>query len=459
MIRLKACLALVGLACSSVAQAQEIGCSDAVAFNGPVIEVSAVSGDDSENIQCALDVAAADGYREVLLVSSEYSIGEIAVDRFVGDLKGKSSDLTRLTVTNGAVSCSNEAPGAVLKFNGGSPSVRNLALSASEPCANGNSVSLIVFSGESANCSRRTVFGTVDRVAISGAGSDGADVVVGVSADTALDCDFATQQINGSLAVNRVAFNNLDFAVISAMGNASAAAVTFNSFSEVGLAVSIVDARQDTNIFRNTFNYNDVQGYGSGAVLGGTAVFVASTELSPRSNSTSIKDNTFNDGGLNDGSIAILSGQSGSSINHSILISGNTFNGSKDNVLGTGIAVLDTPGGLVSGNLFRDGGSWIQVASGELGEAVDGWAIVGNDFSRSAANPDIDLGTNAIGNIVGRSQSFPIVTETISGDNDILESAATMSSFGNSEIIRQAKQKVESQLQAQPRRNLRLLAR
>ena len=50
----------------AVAQAQDLGCSSHVSLNGGTIEVEAdASGDDTENIQCALDAATDGGYRDV----------------------------------------------------------------------------------------------------------------------------------------------------------------------------------------------------------------------------------------------------------------------------------------------------------------------------------------------------------------------------------------------------------
>ena len=85
-----------------VATAQEISCSSAVTLDGGTIEVAAdASGDDTENLQCALDYAAEGGFRDVLLISSSYSIGAVSTRGFVGDLRGRhttgsSGWLTRL---------------------------------------------------------------------------------------------------------------------------------------------------------------------------------------------------------------------------------------------------------------------------------------------------------------------------------------------------------------------------
>ena len=84
----------------AVAQAQDLGCSSHVSLNGGTIEVEAdASGDDTENIQCALDAATDGGYRDVLLTSPDYSIGAIAATGFVGDLRGRSKKNTTVAAS------------------------------------------------------------------------------------------------------------------------------------------------------------------------------------------------------------------------------------------------------------------------------------------------------------------------------------------------------------------------
>jgi len=396
---------------------QELACSDAVSLSGPVIEVAAVSGDDTANIQCALEQAAELGYREILLTSAQYEIVAVAADKFTGDFTGKSSDLTQLVVQNQSVGCNANDTNAVLAFRGGSAAVKNMTITVDQPCQEIGAVSVITFSGESGNCDRRTVFGAVDRVVITGKGLSSNDTISAVTADTSPACDFTTQQINGSLIVNRVTFSDLDFGVISSLGNSSPVDITFNTFSRIGLPITVVDARQATKIFRNTFNYNDVNGYSNG--LGTTAVFVANTALSPIRNSTLIQDNTFNDFGANDAAFGVLSGQSGQEVAHSFSVIDNRFFGSGFPADATGIAVLDTTGGIVANNRFKDGDLWIYLGLGDLQREVTGWAIVGNDFSGSKAAPDIRLDFGTSGNVVGAGQNLGVVDDT-TGLNDIL---------------------------------------
>ena len=153
----------------SLAQAQDLGCSSYVSLNGGTIEVEAdASGDDTENIQCALDAATDDGYRDVLLTSPEYSIGAISATGFVGDLRGRSKKNTTVTIQDSSLACDG-ATGVALEFQVGTASVRNMTLSVDSPCGDGGSASVIAYYSNPAQCSKqRTTFGNVDRVAISG---------------------------------------------------------------------------------------------------------------------------------------------------------------------------------------------------------------------------------------------------------------------------------------------------
>ena len=130
---------------------------------------------------------------------------------------------------------------------------------------------------------------------------------------------------------------------------------------------------------------------------------MASTADSPDENSTTIKNNTFLDGGATSEGYALLSGQTGTSITHGIVVTGNTFEGNDGNSSGAGMAVIDTSGGLVSGNNFKGfAGTWVAltsgaVAAGFLGSTVSGWALVSNSFADLTATTDVALGAGTEG--------------------------------------------------------------
>ena len=453
---LRPILALIFLTGASFIQAQDLGCSSAVSLNGGTIEVEAdASGDDTENIQCALDAASAGGYRNVSLTSTDYSIGAIAVTGFVGDLTGRSKTNTTVTIQDSSLTCDG-AMGVALEFRLGTASVRNMTLSVDSPCGDGGSASVIAYYSNPDQCSKRATFGNVDRVVITGAGTSGLDAVTGVLMEAAPGCDADNERITGTLKVNRSDMVNLDFGVISSVAAGGQVDINYNTFEEVGLPLTILDASQSTTILSNTFSFNDVPGYPAGSGLGTTAVFIASTQDSPNSNSTTLKNNQFNDGGASTSGYGILVGQYEKSINHTMLVSGNTFTGNSASTEGSGLAAIDTKDGLVSGNRFSGkAGTWVDLRSGSstdgfAGGSVTGWAIVANNFSASQATTDVLLGTRTSGIVVGKNQNLPIVDDQ-TGNNDVLESSSGSwtSTWGSarSSVDTSARTRFDQQLQ------------
>ena len=421
--------AVIALASTHLSQAQDLGCSSAVSLDGGTIEVEAdASGDDTENIQCALDAAIDGGYRDVFLTSPEYSIGAIAVTGFIGDLRGRSKANTTVTIQDSSLSC-DESIGVALEFRVGTASVRNMTLSVDSPCSDGSSASVIAYYSNPAQCSKRTTYGNVDRVVITGTSTSGLNAVTGVLMQAAPGCTADNERILGTLKVNRSDLAGLEYGVISSVAGGGQVDVNYNNFEKVGVPLTVLNASQSTTVLSNTFNFNDV-GYPAGSGLGTTAVFIASTSDSPRTNSTTLKSNKFKDAGATSAGYGILTGQLGSSIAHTMLVSANTFTGNAGSTKGAGLAAIDTNDGLASGNRFSGkAGAWIDLRSGSsadgyVGGSVSGWAIVANDFAGSQATTDVLLGTRTSGIIVGKDQGLPIV-EDQTGNNDVLQSSSS----------------------------------
>lgn len=422
--------AVIALASMHLTQAQDLGCSSAVSLDGGTIEVEAdASGDDTENIQCALDAAIDGGYRDVFLTSPDYSIGAIAVTGFIGDLRGRSKANTTVTIQDSSLSC-DESIGVALEFRVGTASVRNMTLSVDSPCADGSSASVIAYYSNPAQCSKRTTFGNVDRVVITGTSTSGLNAVTGVLMQAAPGCTADNERVLGTLKVNRSDMAGLEYGVISSVAGGGQVDVNYNNFEKVGVPLTVLNASQSTTVLSNTFNFNDVPGYPAGSGLGTTAVFIVSTSDSPRTNSTTLKSNKFKDAGATSAGYGILTGQLGSSIAHTMLVSANTFTGSAGSTEGAGLVAIDTNDGLVSGNRFSGkAGAWIDLRSGSsadgyVGGSVSGWAIVANNFAGSQATTDVLLGTRTSGVIVGKDQDLPIV-EDQTGNNDVLQSSSS----------------------------------
>ena len=416
-------------AISGAVNAQDLSCPSTVTLNGGTLEVTSDnSGDDTESLQCAIDFAIEAGFRDIFLSSSAYDIGAISASGFRGDLRGKSKGATVVSIKNGVLDCS-DAMGAAMEFQVGNVSVRNMTISVDSPCfggGEGTAASVIAFRSNAANCADRTVFGNVDRVVIAGTGPKGSDTVVGINVDVAPGCS-SDQKVLGTLKVNRSELRDLELGVQTSIGGGGQVDINYNSLARVGLPISFLDANQSTTILANKITFNDVNTYNPLTGLGITAIYVASTAASPNTNATTIKNNTFTDGGLSANGTAVLVGQAEKGIDHKMAITGNTFQGRSTNTAGGGLVAIDTKDGVISGNTFVSAaGSWITLSSGDIsqffvGREVSGWAIVANEFSGSTATTDISLGEGTSGVIVGRSQGFPKVDD-VTGANDILES-------------------------------------
>jgi len=424
---------------SNTSVAQDLGCSDEVELDGGIVKVqSTADGDDTDNIQCALDAAVTGGYKDVYLTSDAYSIGGVTANDYEGRLRGRSFDLTTINVIDNSLDCTT---GAALRFIVGDAVVTRMKLKINEPCSTpGGSASVIGFYSNPEDCAGdRVVFGVVDRVIIEGGGASALDFTTGITMDAAPACfpessEEALPEANkalGSLIVNRNQIRDLDIGILSSISANGQVDITFNNPMEgLGVPIALVDASQATNIYRNEIYYNDVvYPAGLAAEFGTTGILVGSTGASPAINKTSFSKNKFIDGGLNSEGYAVLSAQLDKSIIHEMIITSNTFTGSDANSAGAGLAVLDTSNGVISANTFTGSAStWVLLDSGDesqngLGSTVSGWAILANSFGSSTAPADITLGAKTEDNVVGRSQGQPVVADA--GSNDVLESSAS----------------------------------
>jgi len=315
---------LLSLAFSSLVSAQETNCGPSVAVNGSSLEVSSEAGNDTENLQCALNEAAANGYTSVVLVDGSYSVGSIDVTGFSGSLTGRSKANTSLAIEAGSVDC-GVTDASALAFFTGAPTITKMTITAGDLCGGtGEQASVVGFYSNPENCGNRTAFGNVDRVAIQGLGGEAVDLVNGVVMTNSGQCD---NKILGTLKVNRSDIDGLAFGVISSIGGAGQVDVNFNVFSNMGTSIVMANANQGSSIAGNTVAYNDVVDYAGTVGLGAVGVLVGGDANSPSSNLSSLKNNQFVNGGASDTGIGILIGQVDNKIDHSVWVNGNRFTG------------------------------------------------------------------------------------------------------------------------------------
>jgi hypothetical protein len=417
LISLLAALAFSALSLTVNAQT---GCGAAVAVNGGTIEVASVQGDDSGNIQCALNAAADGGYGTVFLTSPRYEIGDyIFVDEFTGELRGVSKANTLVQVQDGYLACNANETGVLEFSNGSGVVVRNMTIEVGSPCVSSSDAVVISFISDPDNCAQRTTFGNVDRVVIRGQGVNASDFVYGVAAFRAINCD---SSLLGTLKVNRSDFETLDFGVYSQIVGSGQVDINFNTFARVGVPINTVNAAQSTTILGNTIDFNDEDGY-DGDIFGRRGILLISTAGSPASNSTTIKNNTFRNQRVNAFGIGIGIEQQDTPVDHDVVITGNRFvgaTGGQVNDNGAGIALNGMNDTVISGNTFQGGTrEWIYVDGSSARAQVSGVSILSNNFAASTADIEIQL-LNTTDSIIGPAQNNPGYFTT-GGNNTFLD--------------------------------------
>jgi len=325
---MKRYVSLVGccfaLALTNTTQAQT-ECGGAVTVGGSTISVESEAGNDTANLQCALDAAVENSISSIQLSGNAYSIDSVSAVGFRGSISGVSKANTFLTLIAAGVDCADNDPSA-LRFYVGAPTIERMTINAEELCGStGGQASAIGFYSNANSCSDdRTVFGNVDRVVINGPGASATDLISAVSMTKANACD---DIVLGTLKVNRSEISGLAHGVLTSIGGEGQVDINFNTFSSMGTSIAIANANQGSSIASNTINFNDTENFAGVAGFGATGVLVGGDANAPSLNLTSIKKNTFKNGNAGAAGYALLVGQEGNKVAHSMWVSSNRFEG------------------------------------------------------------------------------------------------------------------------------------
>jgi hypothetical protein len=146
------------------------------------IQIAPTGVDDTDTIQCALELAVERNIPEIRLTRGEFVISSLSVQNFSGTLQGGGKDFTRINILDQSVDCAavrarGEATAAI-KFIGGEPRIRWLTLSVDPliwPCVTGGGYggldAMIHFTGRPGTpeaCTADVIYGTIDRVNLEG---------------------------------------------------------------------------------------------------------------------------------------------------------------------------------------------------------------------------------------------------------------------------------------------------
>lgn len=261
----------------------------------------------------------------IQLSGSAYSIDSVSAVGFRGSISGVSKANTVVTLNAAGVACAENDPSA-LRFYVGAPTIERMTINAEELCGStGGQASAIGFYSNANKCSDdRTVFGNVDRVVINGPGASATDLVSAVSMTKANACD---DIVLGTLKVNRSEISGLSHGVLTSIGGEGQVDINFNTFTNMGTSIAIANANQGSSIASNTINFNDTENFASVAGFGVTGILVGGDANAPSLNLTSIKKNTFKNGNAGAAGYAVLVGQEGNKVAHSMWVSSNRFEG------------------------------------------------------------------------------------------------------------------------------------
>lgn len=405
-------------------QAQSVCDAPEVKLGNNFIQIAPTGADDTENIQCALDLAVERNLDEIRLTRGDFSIGALSVQGFSGTLQGGGRNHTRLMLRRDTFDCGYGS--AAIRFHGGEPRVRWLSLTwelATNPCP-GILLHFTGSAGDATHCSTDLVYATVDRVELHGPSvgwGDATSYSTGVAAwpldSSSADC---SNRLLGTVRVNRSFISGFGTAVRLNLQGGAQAGIFQNTLdgNHTGLFVHNSHAvlTVSGNHFASVGNASVSSCFGAGVGID-VSKFVGADDYLR----LDLYRNTFEvDVAWPCSGFGIRLNRGAGTGNIDAVISGNRF---RLYSIATGIHSVDVSGGTVNNNTFETGsldtlGVLVSAMFSDP-EPVSGWAVVSNSgFGGSLGVADIILGEGTSNNLVGPGQGARVVDNGI--DNSVL---------------------------------------
>lgn len=376
-----------------------------------VLEITPTGADDTENIQCALDLAAKSGIPVVRLGKAEYTISSIIATKFNGSFQGTTRDDSILNIADQSISCTNmESQGlssAAIKFVRGEPRLRFMTIKAGNPCTSGDPLkNLIHFTGQDANnseCKNDVIFGVVDRVTIAGPGRESSILsAIGVTPEAAV-LGGCKDTLLGTFKLNRSEINDFSIGITTSLKAGAQVDVNFSTFNNNSTAVLLADTNQSTTITSNEINSDNTNPAFSMA----NGIVVTTLQAGAPSKTRVVVNNnqfTFSDSVGNSGAL-VAAGIFNTTIQDvSISITNNKFTLTGDQLVA--INGIDINNAAVSANNFTGSGRFGIVVESATSQSVAGWSIIANTgFNSFTSQSDIALGSGSEEVIVGPGQA------------------------------------------------------
>jgi len=401
------------------------------------IQIAPNGVDDTDNIQCALDLAVEQRIPEIRLIRGDFFIGALVARGFHGTLQGGGQEHTRIRVLAQSVDCAaSETRGettAIIKFIGGEPRLRWLTL-ITDPnvwaCAQGEYIGLgamVHFTGRQGaapDCPADVVYGTIDRVTLEGPRNydmTPQTIRTGLLTEAegagSPDC---RGNLLGSVKINRSRIGGFSTGASLEMRGNAQISVFSSDFDGNHTGLRLADSNAVVTLFGNRFassapgSYDCCRGGGTGIAVDNRVDSTGATRLD-------VRGNTFNvTSGGNDYAWGLrLNGASGATAVN-VVISNNRFDLSGGGDMAMAVSSLGVSGGLLSDNLtvgYLGGGLFFTLNAEQLGDA-DHWTVVANSGLAEMYGPypdyyDIYLGANSSNTLIGPGQAAMVRDEGV----------------------------------------------
>jgi len=430
-LKLWAVLFTVLLAQTTPSLAQAVCTAPEVKLGNNFIQVAPTGVDDTENIQCALDLAMEKKIPEIRLTRGDFFIGALFAREFSGTLQGSGQAYTHVALLEQAIECGSGS--SAITFEAGEPRIRWLHLvwdPGVQPCTEGGGWlgSLIKFTGragDETSCVNDVVYATVDRVTLDGPATGWPDVSDFTSGVLAWPRDSASpdcrNSLLGTLRVNKSRISHFGTGIGLSMEGGAQAGFFQNILAENhrGLAVTNSNATVvvDGNHFASTAVETPSSCHGSAVGLD-----VTNWRTQPGLVRLDVHSNVFevSQGAWCTG-FGVWMTREPEASGVGMILSNNRFVLSGRDIGATGIQAVGVSGAVVSGNAFeiQSGGDVALFLGTRNDSEAKEWTVVSNTGLETPVNGvDIVLGEGTHRVLVGPGQGADVMDDGY--DNTVL---------------------------------------
>lgn len=387
-----------------------------------VIQIAPNGTDDTDTIQCALDLAVEKNIPKVRLTRGEFFVSTLSAEDFMGTLQGGGKEFTRLTLLGG-LDCS--AVSGAIKFAGGEPRLRWLTVGMpryGSPCSGGSLNAMVQFTGVtnvSVPCSYDVVFATIDRVALEGPRNyvlPPWDIINGILVSPEeSDEPTCPNNLYGTFKLDRSVVSGFPLgAKIHMLGGGAQIGVYNSTFDGNHTGLYIDDSNATVTVSKSHFASKPANSPQTCTSDGtGMVVSAHSEDITGGMTRLDVHGNTFDvRAGWPCSAIGLVLRQESRQTILNPVISNNHFRLTRE-LWDSLLSSWGVSGGVLNGNRINISGQPDLAATVRIDNGAD-WTVVLNEgFEHLPDQIDIGLGRNTSNILIGPDQGATVQDEGI----------------------------------------------